>query len=190
MNANAYNCCVAVRRPPTFDRLDDRHMIRCVQLVKWSAAPALIVAAQMVLNARGAFQSDTALWVFCVSALIILLIWRHRLEKLTSRLAHDITMPERDDVDRADRRFAFLSMSVPFVVLIAVQLGILSLLSLDISWAQNHSGTLWTVFGITAVGFAQITMLVQYLTMINCPRWQRIIAEHRDRPPVNKTTCD
>ena len=165
-------------------------MIRSIQLVKWSAVPALIVAAQMVLNARGAFQSESTIYGFSGAALIILLIWRHRLGKLTSRLAHDIIMPERDDVDRADRRFAFLSMLAPFVVLIAVQLGILSLFALEYSWAQRHSGTLWTVFGISAVGFAQIVHGINYLTVINCRRWQRIITAHQNPPPVNKTTDD
>lgn len=133
---------------------------------------------------RGA--SSTEVWGFIGISLIILLIWRHRLGKFTSYLTQR-TFPDMENIDRADRRFAALSLSLPFVVLFALQLTMLALTVADPAWMQQHFWTLWTIFGITAVAFWQIVMAVNYFIISNSSRWDRIFATSAVRPPTQES---
>lgn len=160
-------------------------MTGCVQFLKWSAVPALIVSAQFALDANDVFRSEAAIWGFVLATVIVLLFWRHRLGKLTSGLTNR-EMPNVEDVGRADRRFAFLSLSLPFVLLFGLQLVILALIALEIPWARRYSGILWTIFGISAVGFWQIAMAINYLTVSHCSRWHRILKTYPPRSPIDQ----
>lgn len=92
-----------------------------------------------------------------------------------------------ENIDRADRRFAALSLSLPFVVLFALQLTMLALTVADPAWMQQHFWTLWTIFGITAVAFWQIVMAVNYFIISNSSRWDRIFATSAVRPPTQES---
>ena len=130
-------------------------MNHSVQLIKWLTVPLLIVVAQVALNAKGTFASVAEVWGFIGTSLVVLLIWRHRLGKFTSYLTQR-PFPSVENVDRADRRFAALSLSLPFLLLFALKLVILALVVADPAWMQPYVWTLWTIFGITAVGSWQI----------------------------------
>ena len=155
-------------------------MYASIEFAKWLVVPASIVIAQFVLHANGAFESMDGVWGFVAASLIVLLVWRHRLGRLVSKFPETEARPV--NVAASDRRFAFLSLSTPFLGLIAVQLAILSLFLSDlvweISWVQRYSGTLWAIFGITAVGFWQIGMGINLLIVSHSSRWNQILSEH------------
>lgn len=156
----------------------------CIQLVKWTVVPALMTA-QVALDANGVFQSEAAIWGFVFASGIVLLFWRHRLGKLTSRLTN-FEMPYVEDIGKSDRRFAFLSLSLPLVLLFGLQLTILALIALEIPWARHFSGTLWTIFAISAVGFYQIALGINCFTVTHCSRWHRILKTYPPRSPIDQ----
>jgi hypothetical protein len=154
-----------------------------IQLIKWLTVPTLIVGVQAVFDAKGMFVSNVEVWGFIGTSLIMLLVWRHRLGQFASRLTQR-PFPSMENADRDDRRFAALSLSLPFVVLFALQLAILALVVACPSWLQPYVWTLWTIFGITAVACWQIVMAINYFIISHSSRWDRIFATQASRPPA------
>ncbi len=155
-----------------------------LQLAKWIIVPAMIVLGQVVLNAYGAFDTAFGIWAFSVTSLVILLIWRHRLGKcIFSR--PPVRSLNVEAMDRSDRRFVFLSGAAPFAVMIAIQLSIFLFVVIDPPLVHRHSGTLWTIFAIAAIGFVHISLYASFWIVTHSTRWRRILKEHPIIPPHN-----
>ena len=152
-----------------------------IRFAKWSVVPAVVVLAQITCNATGAFSSEPLIWGFIAAALVILLVWRHRLGKKVASIKPD-GIPEMKQLGRADRRFLFCSLLFPLVSLFVLELLVLVAITLDVPVAQRHSGTLWTIFGIIAVGFQQIAACVGYLIVTRSTRGSQILSACSSRP--------
>jgi ABC-type Na+ efflux pump permease subunit len=158
-----------------------------IRPAKWLIVPTLVVIAQIVIDAAGGFDTEFGVWSFIALSLAVLLIWRHRLGNLVlPRTQGEIA--DMANVDRSDRRFAFLTMATPVALLIAIQLLILVLLLTDLltdlPTVQKYAGTLWTVFAITAIGFYQIALFASCWIVTRSTRWGRILKAHPPRRPV------
>ena len=158
-------------------------MINNLQPAKWIIIPAMIVLAQIVLDAYGAFDIEFGVWAFIATSLVILLVWRHRLGKLIFPLARG-GIANMETMDRSDRRFVFLSGAAAFAVMFAVQLSILLLVVIDPPLVHRHSGTLCTIFAITGICFYQISLYASYWVVTHSTRWRRILNEHPLIPPA------
>jgi hypothetical protein len=154
-----------------------------IQPAKWLIVPTLVVIAQIVFDAAGGFDTEFGVWSFIAISLVVLLIWRHRLGNLILPLTKG-EIADMANMDRPDRRFAFLTMASPFALLFALQLLILVLFLTDSPTVQGYSGTLWTVFAITAIGFYRIALFASYWIVTNSTRWRRILNAHPPRLPV------
>ena len=154
-----------------------------IQPAKWLIAPILVVIAQIVIDAAGGFDTEFGVWSFIAISLAVLLVWRHRLGNLILPLTKG-EIADMANMDRADRRFAFLTMALPFALLFALQLLILVLFVTDSPTVQAYSGTLWTVFAITAIGFYRIALFASYWIVTHSTRWRRILNAHPPRRSV------
>ena len=155
-----------------------------LQLAKWIIVPAMIVLGQVVLNAYGAFGTESGIWAFTGTSLVILLIWRHRLGNFIFPLTR-VGSLNIEAMESSDRRFVFLSGAAPFAVLIAIQLSIFLLVVIDPPLVHRHSGTLWTIFAIAAIGFVHISPYASFWIVTHSTRGRRILKEHPFIPPHN-----
>ncbi|QDT03879.1 hypothetical protein K227x_22640 [Rubripirellula lacrimiformis] len=154
-----------------------------IQTAKWLIVPTLVVIAQIAFDAAGGFDTEFGVYSFIAISLVVLLTWRRRLGSLILPLTKR-EIADMGNMDRPDRRFAFLTMASPFAFLFALQLLILVLVLTNSPTVQGYSRTLWTVFAITAIGFYRIALLASYWIVTHSARWRRILNAHPPRRPI------